>query len=215
MLEDRPGPGLRGLILFQHRLLAPLREAQEQREEPRADEQELRCLGADGDRTRDHSEDEQATDGHHVDDHETLEDKGIRGGDHAVERDKSGDLGVDREAERQRAGSEDHRQSRRRPHGDRTAGDRPVTLLGMQTVVLPIANVVEQVAGAGDRAEGDKRERGVDHGRALVEAAREQQAGEDQQVLDPLRRAQRPNQRRHDRGRLGALDRVRHADNNR
>ena len=77
------------------------------------------------------------------------------------------------------------------------AGDRAVALVGMLAVVLAVAQVVEQVAGAGHRAEGGEGDRGVHERAALVQASREQDPGEDEQVLDPLLRAQGPDQRRH------------------
>ena len=75
-----------------------------------------------------------------------------------------------------------------------------------------VAQVVEQVAGARDRAEGRERERGVADRARSRRGAREQEAGEHEQVLDPLLRAQRSDKRRHDRKRLGGpIARARHA----
>ena len=57
----------------------------------------------------------------------------------------------------------------------------------MTSVELAIAQVVEQVPGAGDRAEGDEGQGGVEDLGGLVEAATEQEARVDEQVLNPLR----------------------------
>ena len=63
--------------------------------------------------------------------------------------------------------------------------------------VLTIAQVVEEVAGARHRAEGEEDRDGVEDSGALVDLPREQQAGEDKQVLDPLGRAHGPDERWH------------------
>jgi hypothetical protein len=74
-----------------------------------------------------------------------------------------------------------------------------VALVGVAAVVLDVAEVVEQVAGAGDRAEGDEGEERVGDLRRLVELLREHEAGEDEDVLDPLPRPHRHQQRERER----------------
>jgi hypothetical protein len=61
------------LFLLQHRLLAALGEAEEERQHPGADEQELRRLRLDRHRAGDDAKDEQRRDRHHVEDHQALE----------------------------------------------------------------------------------------------------------------------------------------------
>ena len=63
-------------------------------------------------------------------------------------------------------------------------------LVRVQAIVLAVAQVVEQVAGARDPAERDERDRRVEQRLLLVELQREDDAREDEQVLDPLPRAQ-------------------------
>ncbi len=75
--------------------------------------------------------------------------------------------------------------------GQRAARDRAPALVGVAAVVLDVAQVVEQVAGTRDRAEGDEGHQDVGDGAGLVEAPREDDPGEDQDVLHPLLRAQR------------------------
>src|SRR5690606_18682081 len=89
--------------------------------------------------------------------------------------------------------------------GDRqlAACDRPRALVRVVAVVLAVAQVVEEVAGARDRAEGDEGKRRGQDLVALVELAGEEEPGEDEQVLHPLSRPERANQRRHGRERLG------------
>src|SRR5215204_3438428 len=65
----------------------------------------------------------------------------------------------------------------------------------MLAVLLDVAGVVDQVARGGDHAEGGEREGGREDRIHLVELAREEQAREDEQVFDPLLRAQGDDRR--------------------
>jgi hypothetical protein len=57
----------------------------------------------------------------------------------------------------------------------------------MPAVERRVAQVVGEVPGARDGAERDERDHRVHDLRALVKLLREQEPGEDEQVLDPLR----------------------------
>ncbi len=69
--------------------------------------------------------------------------------------------------------------------------DRAVALGRVLAVELGVVGVVDQVAGRGDGAEGEEGDRGAEDRLRVVELAREQEAGEDEEVLDPLLRPHR------------------------
>ena len=59
----------------------------------------------------------------------------------------------------------------------------------MATIVSDVAEVVDEIARARDRAERNEYERHLQHEPEVVELLREQKTRVDEQVLDPLRRA--------------------------
>ena len=134
--------------------------------------------------------------GHHVDDHHLLEAEAVGELGDAVADDHQADLPVDRaEGERDR-GNRQHRGDRHRGAlGELAGSQRPEALLRVLAVELDVDQVVDEVAGAGDQAEGDEGERRLQHIVGLVELAREQQPGEDEDVLDPLGRPPRLDRR--------------------
>jgi hypothetical protein len=58
----------------------------------------------------------------------------------------------------------------------------------MLAVELDVDEVVDVVAGTGNQAEGNEGEERLQHVVWLVELAREEQAGEDEDIFDPLLR---------------------------
>jgi hypothetical protein len=131
--------------------------------------------------------DEQGGDRHDVDDHQPLQDERVGDRGHAVQADQTGDAGRDRERDPDRDDRQDDRRDPGERLGELSARDRAMPLLRMAPVQRGVAKVVGEVAGAGDRAEGDERDQRVDDLGTLVQLLREEQAGEHQQVLDPLR----------------------------
>ena len=65
----------------------------------------------------------------------------------------------------------------------------------MQAVVLSVAHVVHEVGGARGRAVGDERRRGLDPAQRVPDLRREDEPGEEQQVLRPLARPHRDERR--------------------
>jgi len=62
-------------------------------------------------------------------------------------------------------------------------------------VELDVDQVVDEVAGAGDQAEGDEGEERLEDVVGLVELAGEEQPGEDEDIFDPLLRPPRLDRR--------------------
>jgi len=78
----------------------------------------------------------------------------------------------------------------------------------MGTVEFDVVEVVDQIAGAGDRAEGNEGGRRIGNRAGVVELAAEHQPREDEDVLDPFRGTdgdQRRPQGRARRRRCGLL----------
>ena len=188
VLEHRAAAG--PLMQLRDRLLAPLGEAEEERDHAGAEQQPFGGMrfdraGAGGD-----AQDEEARERHHVDDHDLLQSEAVGHLGDAVADHHQADFPVDRgEGERDRARREQRRDRHRRALGELTRRERAEALLRVLAVELDVEQVVDVVAGAGDRAEGDEGEQRLDHLVRLVELAREEQAGEDEDVLDPLLRA--------------------------
>ena len=175
VLEHRAALG--PLVQLGDRLLAALGEAEEAGQHAGAEDQPLRGVGVDRLGAGDDAEDEQARDRHHVDDHDLLEPEAVGELGGAVAGDHQPDLPVDgREGERQRADRERDRHAPRGALGELPGGDRPVALLRVRAVELDVVEVVDQIAGAGDRAEGDEGERRVAERADVVELAREEHA---------------------------------------
>jgi len=74
--------------------------------------------------------------------------------------------------------------------GQATGGDRTLALLGMQSVVVAIGDVVDEIDRARKRTEDHERAAGGPH-RRREQPLPEHEAAEDEQVLDPLLRSQR------------------------
>ena len=65
-------------------------------------------------------------------------------------------------------------------------GQGPLRLDGMEPVLFQVPDVVEDVMGARDEAEGDEGRRGPQDERRLEEVPGKDDGGEDEEVLDPL-----------------------------
>ena len=112
-----------------------------------------------------------------------------------LKRDEAEDGQQRREAEQsgddQRAGGERCRKHERALGRELAARDRPVALDGMRAVVRRVPQVVDQVRSARRRAVGNEDRRRLGPTRRVSELRREDDAGEQEQVLRPLPRAER------------------------
>ena len=79
----------------------------------------------------------------------------------------------------------------------------------MAPIVLDVAQVVEEISGARNGAEGDEREDHVGDLGRLVELLREYEPGEDEDVLDPLAGTHRDEERERLRAGAGRRGRFR------
>ena len=208
MLQDGAGAG--ALVQLGDGLLAALGEAEEGGEHAGAEDQPLRGVGVDGAGAGRHPQDEEAGQGHHVDDHDLLEAEAVGHLGDPVAGHHQPDLPVDGgEGKADRPGRQQRRDGDGGALRELARGQRPEPLLRVLAVELDVDQVVDEVAGAGDRAEGDEGQCRLQHRVRLVELAGEQQPGEDQDVLDPLVRPpgldRGPQRRapRHARGGLG------------
>ena len=184
-----------GRVLVQRQVLVTaLTEGQEQREQDRADQEPARHLDVDDDRARDGAQHEPAGDDDHVHDDDVLEP--CRVGDQQDDVREGRHQEGAREQRGQREARRDERGRRRDgdPDGEPAGGDRPDALARIQAVSLSIGDVVEQVDGAGQRAEDRERRQRRPHG-AREQPLREDQPREDEQIFDPLSRAHRDHDR--------------------
>src|SRR5262249_42582021 len=74
-------------------------------------------------------------------------------------------------------------------HAQPAGGDRTARLDGMLPVPLQVQEIVEQVDAGGKDAEKDEGGQRVEDARPVTQTLGEQQGGQQQEVLDPLLRA--------------------------
>ena len=146
----------------------------------------------DGRRARGGAQDEQRRDHSDVQNDDLLE--GERVGDLQEHERQPGRGRTETEAPararaRRRAASAEAASALRAEQG--AARDRTEPLHGMQPVAVGVADVVDQVGGARGEAEGGERGSRLQPAAPVAEPDREQQPGEEQQVLQPLANANR------------------------
>ena len=173
----------------QHQLLPPLAECEKQRAEQRQQQQPVADRHVDRDGPRRRPQDESDRDRQHVEDHDVLEPAEYS----ASSTTYDGGDGAKRHAQRER-GAERHDRDHRRPPRARPAqAPRPrrsaVALDRMQPIGFAIRDVVDEVNDAGEHAEHDERRDRPPDGVWVEEPLTEDQSGEDDEVLRPLRRA--------------------------
>ena len=193
VIENRPL--FAGVGRKQHEFVTALGEAQKQRQEDRAEQQPGGHRDPDRGRSDHHPDDVTAREHHHVDDHDLLQPEAVEQVRQQVEADQQRGLPVERPGRDQRGGGK--RRARRcgRRRAQSAGRHRPQPLPGMAAVLLAVAQVVEQVDGAGRGAERDEGDRGSLHRAAIQEAAGERRRRKNEHVLAPLRRPQRPEER--------------------
>ena len=151
-LEDRPVPG--GPVGEQDQFVPPLAQREKQRQQDRQDQQPVADRDVDRDRAGDRAQHEPDRDRQHVDDDDVLERPGIE----CEQRRRSS-------ARRVRTPGAETMMRRARPTVSTSAvpiavvgeiapdGNRTEALARMQTILLAIGNVVDEVDDAGEDAE--------------------------------------------------------------
>ena len=140
--------------------MAALGEGQEEREQDRAHEQPVAEHHLDGQRARHRAQDEADRDREHVEDHDVLEAEGVG--------EVQGEVAERAEEEARAEGPGDARRpaARRMAAATRAARSgsaplamRPRALRGVEAVALHVHEVVDEVDGAGQGAEDERRPR--------------------------------------------------------
>jgi hypothetical protein len=99
-----------------------------------------------------------------------------------------GELGAHQRRNRQPAAREHDRDRQRHTHRQRARSDRAQALARMDTILLAITHIIEQVGRARDHAERDHSNRDVAHHRGVRDNPGRKRSSEQQRVLDPLQR---------------------------
>ncbi len=204
----------------EHELVAPLAQREEQRQQDRQDQQPVADADVDHDGARRRAQHEADRYGQHVDDDDVLQRPGVEGEQADVRRAEQAE-GRPEPERGPEGGDAEHRGRRQRGrHRNRAGRDRPIPLDRMAAIGLPVRHVVEEIDDAGERAEDDERGEGIQDRPRVQQPLAEQQRGEDDEVLRPLRRPERQDEARGQRPRrdadarltrLGPLDDVRNA----
>ena len=175
-----------GVALEEDELVPPLAHGQEEGEEHRADEEPGGDRDADDQAARHDPDDEPGRDHEDVQDDDVLEPEGIQDlQDEVTDGDEEEGHAEGGRQPEAGGGQDDHgRDGRRLLEPPR--GQGPLRLDGVEPVLLEVADVVEDVMGARDEAEGDEGGHGPQDERPVEELPGEDDGGENEEILDPL-----------------------------
>ena len=180
----------------QRDLVTPLRQAEEQRPEHRADQQPVTDVHANHQSSRHRPQHEADGDRHHIEDDDVLQRAGIDDEQREVRRRRH----AERRPQRERRGQRDRAQHHGRDQGGArrqiSGRDRPHPLDRMLPILLAVRDVVDQIHGAGQRAKNQKGRRGFRRGGRIEQFDGKNQCGKNDEVLGPLIRSQRNEQAR-------------------
>jgi len=180
---------------YEHELTAPLRESEEEREERSAEQQPPGDLDRDRLRPRGRPDHEEAGDREHVERRDVLDAEAVARLEREEGDDHPGDAKAERRRHEQGRDREARGDARREPGRQRPRRHGPVALHRMEPVLGRVAHVVDEVRGARRKAERREAGEGVDPAAGVAELRGEEDPGEDEQVLQPLPRARRDEER--------------------
>ena len=190
------GPPGRRLRADEHELAAALCQREEEREQRGAEQEPRRDPHLHRRRSRRRADDEQPADRHHVEQHDVLERERVRRPEARRRCRGTGSTASPSGATSSTAEkSSTAASASAQPWRKLAARDRPRALDRMHAVVRRVADVVDEVARARRRAvRGEGGERLAPAGE-VAELRREDDPGEEEQVLRPLPRPQRDERR--------------------
>ena len=203
-LEHRPPRSLAGAD--EHELPTALRQREEEREQGGAEQQPGRDPHVHRGRARRRADHEQPADREDVQQHDVLEPEAVAELDRRERDEKAQRREAQPRARAERRSSEYPGERDRQAGRQLPARDRPLALDRMETVVLPVAQVVDDVGRARERAVGREAHDGLRPARGVAELRREDDPREDEQVLRPLPRPHRRERRSGQRAPARQLD---------
>src|SRR6266851_485061 len=181
-------------------LMPALGEPEKYREEQSAKVQPVRHRNGNRDPATQHAEHESHRNRHHVDDHLFLQNQRVEDLQAEIGGGHRGEGGTDGVGERGAGGPAEDHSAGNGASGKQPGGDGPVPLFRVPPILLAVEPIIEEIHAAGEQAEGDHRERRPERGVSSKDALREEQGGEDDQILRPLPRAKRGEQGQPTRG---------------